>query len=261
MGVPSVDAGNVQCVDHDACDDGDDCTEDHCEFKTGVCVNTPPATGLERDCACPGEIEVCTEGAWSGCSSTCSQTFILESGDDDGYVDSYGVHMHLGYMSLYSDRAWAALRFVLSDLPPGAQIIEAELEVYIDSDDSTAVEEQPEGEDDPRLSIWIEDSANPMPLSDAPGDIPGRALSQMSVHWSEDDIGMAWQRSPDLAPLIQYAMELPGWGDGAEAPSIIFLMNQQVPPTAGSPSIEFHQMEHPSPAPYSGAYLHLQYRP
>ena len=80
-------------------------------------------------------------------------TVAVASSSDDALQDPApgAVLVMYPWTSLYTADHWGGLRFVLPQVARGATIVEADLDVYIDSP----------SEDDPHVSITSEASANP----------------------------------------------------------------------------------------------------
>lgn len=262
----------VECTDETHCDDGDPCTVDACS-PTGTCQWTPGTgsaevcDGADNDCnglpdddlvqscssACGTGVETCVAGAWQGCTAPLCESITLAGESADGYEDIYGPHLQYDWMSLYSSAAWAATRFTVPNVPQGATILDAWLELYVDSDD---IAQPPEGEDDPRLAIYVEDTASPAPLSGVTDDIANRGRWSTRVDWFADDVGTGFVSTPSLAVLVQHIVDKPTWTPGS---SILFIYNQQVPGNAGDPALEFRQWDFWNTSANSGAVLHISY--
>jgi hypothetical protein len=148
-----------------------------------------------------------------------------------------------GWMSLYSDMHWGALRFEVPPLPAGASIEDAYLEVYVDS----------LNEDDPAIRIHIEPTNAPALFSSTAFDISNRTRSTTFVEWSATGIGDGWKRSPSVRALVNeiYTATQP-----ATAFAILFILDAQ----PGATMFELRQRDHTMGAA-NAAKLILTYRP
>ena len=96
-----------------------------------------------------------------------------------------------------------ALKFDNLDIPPGAVIDLATLGLYVLT------------YDDPGLTSWLEDSAAPANLAATAYNLSGRARAAVGVAWTAANIGTnRYVTSPDLAAVIQQAVDLAGWTRG-----------------------------------------------
>jgi hypothetical protein len=91
-------------------------------------------------------------------------------------------------------------RFVQVDIPQGAQIESAYLNVCVDQ------------RDDPSMYLYAQ------PVDDAPDFSTSgpqyRAWGRAHVLWDADDVGFGWHQSPNVAALIQEVVDRQGWGSG-----------------------------------------------
>lgn len=136
---------------------------------------------------------------------------------DDGYRDPYNGNQTLAlfdWVSLGSVDHIGALRFSLAGLEPGDVIREARLQVRVDS----------RGEDNADLTIALDDDPDPLPLTHLGGadDLGARAATVAgAVSWlALDLLGGPPEAdgdvvsSPDLASLVQLAIDHPSWPTG-----------------------------------------------
>ena len=101
-----------------------------------------------------------------------------------------------------------ALLYVLKinnlDIPPGATIDAANLELYTLT------------QDDPGLSIRAQASASPADFTTTEYDISNRTLTEAAVLWSAANVGTnQYVTTPDFAAVIQEVIDLPQWTRGS----------------------------------------------
>jgi hypothetical protein len=166
----------------------------------------------------------------------------IAAGNDDAMQDPGGpILIAYGWISLYSLDHWGATRFTVPEIPQGTAIDAAYLDVYVDSD----------MEDTPNMTLYVEPSASPAPISTTSGDISARPLSIASVDWMGIDTGAGWQRSPDLRALVQEVVDLPGWAPGSP---ILFIWDTQ-----SADDFEFRQWDYDGTGAFA-AQLTIRYR-
>jgi hypothetical protein len=91
-------------------------------------------------------------------------------------------------------------RFAQVDVPQGARIESAYLEVYVDQ------------RDDPSMYLYAEAVDDAPDFSNAGPQY--RTWGDVHALWDADDVGFGWHQSPDIAALIQEVVARPGWGSG-----------------------------------------------
>jgi hypothetical protein len=166
----------------------------------------------------------------------------LTAAADDAMQDPAGPTLvAYGWISLYSVDHWGATRFVVPNVPRGATIDAAYLDVYVDSDT----------EDTPNVILYVEPSSNPAPPSATASDISTRLLSISNVLWMDVDTGGGWQRSPDLRVLVQEVVDLSGWTPGS---AILFIWDTQ-----SADDFEFRQWDYDMAGAFA-AQLTIRYR-
>lgn len=170
-----------------------------------------------------------------------TRTYAIANGDNDALQDPDGtVLVAYNWISLYSPEHWGALRFTLADVPQGATIHAAHLEVYVDSTN----------EDTPVLTIATEASAAPaLPDALVPRDISTRVLGQQRVTWSGPDIGSTYQPSPPVTALVAERVADPAWTPGS---SILFVLD-------GGTNSNFEFRQYDFNAGLYAAKLHVTY--
>jgi hypothetical protein len=137
--------------------------------------------------------------------------YAVSSGQDDAYQDTTMTHVAFSWISLREVGLWGALRFALADVPPGATIHEARLEVFVDSLD----------EDTPNVSIGTEASFASGAFTTAPGDISNRLRDPARVMWTASDIGSKFRFSPAVTELVRSRVSNPSW-DSSRSITFIF---------------------------------------
>lgn len=131
----------------------------------------------------------------------------VAAGADDAEETGGSVDIGDGNLDLGAG-TFVGLRFDGLGIPPGASITTAYVQFTADED----------GDDDAELVIRIQDAADPPSFSETAGDISGRStVSGASVGWEppqwfDDDADEA-QRTPNLAALLQKAVDRPDWNE------------------------------------------------
>jgi hypothetical protein len=92
------------------------------------------------------------------------------------------------------------LRFANVEIPAGARIDAAYVEVHVYHSD------------DPRLYLYAEAADDAADFSARRPDLATRGTA--FARWEGDDIGEGWRRSPDIANLVQESIDRPGWESG-----------------------------------------------
>jgi hypothetical protein len=155
---------------------------------------------------------------------------IAASGDDalqDPGGASGPVLLTHPWTSLYTSDHWGALRFTIPQIANDAQIVEAYLDLFVDTGAQ---------EDDPNVSITTEATSDPVALAAIDNDIGRRPRGTSIVTWVANDIGTGMlRRTPSLVTLVQERVSAPTWAAGKP---ILFIFD-----TLG-PSFEFRQWDH-----------------
>lgn len=159
------------------------------------------------------------------------RTIPVARSDDDALQDPDGsVLVEYPWMSLYSPEHRGGLRFLLEDVPRHATLLEATLEVYIDSPAEGA----------PADSIHREIGRDPPFFGTRPNDLGRRPLSAESVRWYDTGLPEGWAVSPSLVPLLQPLLDEADFAPG-DAVVLIFVPG----PEAGTGrAFEFRQFDH-----------------
>ncbi len=144
------------------------------------------------------------------------QVAIAGAGDDALQDPGGPMLIAYGWISLYDADHWGATRFVVPELPPGATIDEAFLEVFVDSDT----------EDMPNVVLHTEPTPAPLALAMADSDISSRLVSTASVAWIANDIGPGWRESPDVAAIVREVTDRSDWTPGS---ALMFIWDAQAP--------------------------------
>jgi hypothetical protein len=145
-------------------------------------------------------------------SSAGSLDIRIEQGADDAEEGANGtVRLDSTDLELAcdgSDRQTVGIRFRNVEIPPRAIVTAANLQ-FTAKDETRAP---------CLLCLRAEASADTAPFLPQPRDVSRRAATAASVNWSpapwEPGISEAPQRSPDIAPLLQEVVNLPGWMSG-----------------------------------------------
>ncbi len=145
-----------------------------------------------------------------------AQTVILESrilsGTDDAEERATGsVKLGSSDLEFTFDRndQTVGMRFTGQSIPPGATITNAYIQFMVDNVDTVATSLTIKGEISENAATFVKQS----------GNITSRARTTAAVSWSpppwetSGEMGVD-QRTPDLAPLIQEIVNLPGWSAG-----------------------------------------------
>jgi hypothetical protein len=163
--------------------------------------------------------------------------------EDDALQDPGGTMLvRYSWISLYSTEHRAGVRFELADVPPGAAVLDAWLEVYIDS----------AREGGPADSLRRDERTNPPVFTGTPDDVGSRPLSATEVVWLDSGLDEGWTRSPSLTSLVQPALDDPGYLPG-DALVLVFVPR---PEADDGRAFEFRQFDH---AGEYGARLILRY--
>jgi len=138
---------------------------------------------------------------------------IAASADDSeetrstGVVAQTGVALDLGAAAVITATQLVGLRFAALPIPRGATVTRAYLEFVT----RTAQNKRTS------LTFAAEAQPNPSPFTDANGDLSARSVTSATVVWANIPAWpvIGWpHRSPDLAPLVQEVIALPGWNPG-----------------------------------------------
>ena len=129
------------------------------------------------------------------------------------------------WMSLYTTDHWGAMRFAVPQVQRGAVIVDAYLDVYLDTGST---------EDDPNVAITSEATADATPLASVNNNISNRPRGAARVTWTATNLGSGMRRSPSLASVVQERVDDPAWAPGHR---IMFIFD-----TLG-PSFEMRQYD------------------
>jgi hypothetical protein len=144
------------------------------------------------------------------CDGACTRTTTtVQSGLDDALEDPPGP-MLVNYpwitfnLDVETNGAhYGGMRFAL-DVPQGAVIVSAKLDVYVDS----SVEDDP-GDD------WYLQAVDDAPtFSTSDFDLSSRARTETCMRWFADDLGQGWHQSPSLHEPVQEVVGRAGWSAG-----------------------------------------------
>lgn len=146
-------------------------------------------------------------------------TVAIIASEDDAMEDPGGpMLVKYAWMSLYSADHWGALRFELANVPQGARIRDAYIEVVVDS----------VYEADPALVITSQATSTPAQFTESAFDISSRRRGTAGVDWYGQKIGEGYQRSPSLAPIVQERVDDTTWTTSS---AIVFLLDAQATST------------------------------
>jgi hypothetical protein len=149
------------------------------------------------------------------------QTLFYEvtSDDDDveeftGYGEMYLSSSDLELFSDGGDEQVVGIRFRDIEIPEGFEIVNTYIDFQADKDS-----------DDGEIGygfIRAELNANPAEFSDSDYDVSSRTTTNAVVPWTltswfEGD----WYATPDLTPVLEEVMNLPGWSNGGD---IVFIL-------------------------------------
>lgn len=172
------------------------------------------------------------DGAPDDGDEPVDRTLAVAAFDDDALQDPGGAMLpRYSWISLYSPEHRGGLRFVLDGVPAHATLLEAVLEVYIDSG----------AEDDPAETLFRQLGRNPAGFSTERNDLGGRPLTVESVPWYGTRLREGWTTSPSVVPLLQPLLDEPDYVPG-DAVVFVFVPG----PEAGPARVfEFRQLDHP----------------
>lgn len=129
----------------------------------------------------------------------------IQSGSDDTHVyQRYGRWYNnlTGDYVLITSGQWAGLRFSDLEIPQGAMITSAYIELLVWRN-----------YDDAAMYIYAESTDS---ASDFSADlVPNRPRTDAYVRWTESGLGGGWAQSPDLSALIQQVVDRQGWAPGS----------------------------------------------
>lgn len=91
-------------------------------------------------------------------------------------------------------------RFTQIDVPQGARIDSAYLEVYVDE------------RDDPSMYLYAQAVDDAPDFADSGPQY--RTWGRAHALWDTDDLGFGWHQSPNISALIQEVVDRPGWASG-----------------------------------------------
>ncbi len=172
------------------------------------------------------------DGAADEADGPIDRVLPVASSNDDALQDPGGpMLVAYAWISLYSPEHRGGLRFVLDDVPRHATLLEATLEVYVDSG----------AEGDPAEAIHRQTGPDPEAFMMGSGDLSRRPLSIEAVRWYDVGLPEGWTVSPSLVPLLQPLLDEDHYSPGDAVVLII------VPgPEAGPGRVfEFRQFDHP----------------
>jgi hypothetical protein len=90
-------------------------------------------------------------------------------------------------------RRWGGLRFDNGPFPlQGSRILTAYFEINVVGNDGDA-----------NFDIYAQASADPATFTASPGNITGRARTDVSVSWVADGLGTGWKASPSIVSVVQ----------------------------------------------------------
>lgn len=178
------------------------------------------------------------EGSTTGAGEKKTVIVEIANGTSDALQNPGGQTLvDFNWITLNSPDHYGGLRFTLPEIPQGATITNAQLQLYIDGADT----------DSPRLEIYGELSPTPAIFSEALFDISSRPPTGASVLWEDDDLGMGWTTSPSLTPVLQELVDQENWLPGQ---SIVLILDATF--EAADIPFEFRQSEHVGFAPKLG---------
>jgi hypothetical protein len=148
--------------------------------------------------------------------------------------------INYSWMSLYTANHWGGMRFVVPTVAHGAKIVDAYLDVYVDTSAN---------EDDPNVAITTEANPSPATFMAVNNNISSRPRSAMTVAWVAANIGSGVRRSPSLVPLLQERIDSLLWAPGQ---AIAFIFDVQ------GPSFEVRQRDH-APTGMYGSTLTIRF--
>src|SRR5262245_29834006 len=97
-----------------------------------------------------------------------------------GQLAKSAVLLAYSWISLYTADHWGAMRFAVPQVARGATIVDAYLDVYVDTGSQ---------EDDPNVAITSEANANPAALVSLNNNISSRPRGAASVTWNASNLG------------------------------------------------------------------------
>jgi hypothetical protein len=155
----------------------------------------------------------------------------LAANNDDALQDpppGNATLVNYSWISMYTAGHWGAMRFVVPSVARNATIVDAYLDVYVDTDPN---------EDDPNIAIASEATASPGTFAAVANNISSRPRGSAIVVWQANNIGSGTRRSPSLSTVVQERVNDPGWMPGR---AIVFIFDVQ------GPSFEVRQRDHTS---------------
>lgn len=233
-----------------------------CGARTDLWIDDPPPDAAEDDGSPDeargredggddgladdrGDDDDAADDAPAGDGGPVDRTIAVAAGRDDALQDPGGRMLpDYSWISLYSPEHRGGLRFILDDVPAHATLLEAVLEVYIDSAE----------EGDPVDTLYRQVGRDPEPFTTDRNDLGARPLSGEAVTWYADDLPAGWAAGPSVVPLLQPLLDAPDYVAG-DAFVVIFVPG---PEAGGGRAFEFRQFDHP------GAFaprLRLRYLP
>ena len=159
----------------------------------------------------------------------------LAANNDDALQDPPPGQVLVTYswMSLYTADHWGAMRFAVPQVQYGARIVDAYLDVYLDTGAT---------EDDPNVAITSEASASPAALVAVNNNISSRPRGTALVIWQATNLGTGVRRSPSLTSIVQERVDDAAWAPGQR---IMFIFD-----TLG-PTFEMRQRDHAPTGTYA----------
>lgn len=128
---------------------------------------------------------------------------LIGASEDDAVEDSGGsVDLTAIYLQLGAD-TWAGLRFEHVLVPPGAKIVAADLNVYV----------QDASKDDFYMDIYGQAADSPNTFTAASNDISGRPRTTAKVTVEQGSVGAGWY-TVNVSAIIQEIVNRPGWAGG-----------------------------------------------
>ena len=176
-----------------------------------------------------GQDDVLVSVADPSAAGVLEQRLTVGSDDAEQRVSNGGMSITGGDLNLAVDAGrpqLIGLRFPNVTLPPGAVIRSAWIQFMVDE----------VGSDPTSLTLQVEATANPATFTTAANNLGARPRSAASVAWSPPPWTVvreagAPERTPDLATLVQEAVNRPGWSSGN---ALVFIVSGSGTRTAES---------------------------
>lgn len=141
-----------------------------------------------------------------------SQTISVLASSDDAFEQTNVVTLTDATANPNSsDEDFVGLRFQGLNVPAGATITNAWIQVYIDDPDL----------DNPNHDIWFEATDDAATFTTAASNISSRTPTSANVSWSSSGVGTGHIVSPSLVAPLQEVIDRPGWSSGQSVAVII----------------------------------------